>query len=114
MTDNSGSVSTGGTLVFTATVGGPGGIPTGSVVWTGSACSTFTTVLSPLGVATCSITDARPAAYGVTATYDGDTNYNGSFGTESRRRGPGHADPPDDHQPAVERDLRRSFPATVT
>ncbi|MGO9855666.1 MAG: hypothetical protein ACLPYY_11560 [Acidimicrobiales bacterium] len=83
VTDNSGLISTGGTLVFTATVGGPGGTPTGSVVWSGSPCNISTTTLIA-GVATCSITNAQAGtSYGVTATYGGDTNYNGSIGTDS-------------------------------
>ena len=58
--DNAATTSTGGTLVFTATVSGPGGTPAGTVAWTGSACSS-TTDLSA-GVATCSITDAQARA----------------------------------------------------
>jgi hypothetical protein len=82
VTDNSGSVSTGGTLVFTATIGGPGGTPTGSVVWSGSTCTSSTTTLVA-GVATCSISNAQAGTtYGVTATYGGNTNYDGSFGTD--------------------------------
>jgi hypothetical protein len=83
VTDNSGLISTGGTFVYTATVVGPGGIPAGSVVWTGSAC-TSTTVLTA-GVATCSISDARAGtAYSVTATFtDTDHNYSGSSGSDT-------------------------------
>ncbi len=89
VTDNSGSVSTGGTLVFVAIVSGPGGTPTGSLGWTGSACSA-TTALSA-GVATCSIDNAQAGtAYSVTATYSGDANYAGSFGTDTAS--PGKAD----------------------
>jgi len=78
VTDNSASISTGGTLTFTATVSGLGGTPTGSVVWSGSACTTSTTTLVA-GVATCSISDAQAGtSYSVTATY-----YNGSSGSDT-------------------------------
>ena len=87
VTDNSGSVSTGGTLVFIATVVGPGGTPTGPVTWTGSTCTSSTTTLAA-GVATCSFSDAQAStSYSVTATYGGDTNYSGSFGSDTASPG---------------------------
>ena len=80
--DNAATTSTGGTLVFTATVSGPGGTPAGTVAWTGSACSS-TTDLSA-GVATCSITDAQASSsYSVTASFsDTDGNYSDSSGSD--------------------------------
>ena len=36
VSDNAASTTTGGTLVFTATVSGPGGTPAGTVAWSGS------------------------------------------------------------------------------
>ena len=87
VTNNSGSVSTGGTLVFIATVAGPGGTPTGSVTWTGSTCTSSTTTLVA-GVATCLFSDAQAStSYSVTATYGGDTNYSGSFGPDTASPG---------------------------
>ena len=72
--DNSGSVVTGGTLVYIATVDAPSGvatIPAGTVTWatTGAANCTSTAALSS-GVASCSITNAQAATtYSATATY---------------------------------------------
>ena len=80
--DNTGSVVTGGTLVFTANVTGPGGTPAGSIDWTGSTC-TSTTPLTD-GVATCSISNAQASSsYSVTAAFtDGDGNYTDSSGSD--------------------------------
>ena len=79
--DNAGSIATGGTLVFTATVSGPGDTPAGNVAWTGSCTATV-----PLsgGVAACSISNAQAsAAYSVTASFtDSDGNYFGSNGSD--------------------------------
>src|SRR5580704_10359627 len=84
VTDNAALVMTGGTLVFTATVGpgAPGVPPAGTVAWTGVTCNT-TTDLSG-GVATCSITNAQAStAYTATATFtDTDGIFNGSFGSD--------------------------------
>jgi hypothetical protein len=85
VTNNAGSVVTGGTLVFTATVAGPGGTPLGAVAWTGASTCSSTTVLTD-GVATCSITNAKASiTYSVTAgfTDTNDTNYTGSSGSGS-------------------------------
>ena len=60
MSDNASSTTTGGTLVFTATVAGPGGTPAGSVAL--QRLLTARPPTSPTGVATCSITGARPRA----------------------------------------------------
>ncbi len=81
VTGNAATISTGGTLVFTATVSGPGGTPVGTVVWTGSACSSTTALTA--GVATCLISNAQAStAYNVTATFtDTDGNYSGSSGS---------------------------------
>ncbi len=78
VTDNSGSVVTGGTLTFTATVTGSGGAPTGTVAWTGVTCNSTTPLT--LGLATCSILNAQASiAYGATATFtDTDGNHSGS------------------------------------
>ena len=80
--DNAATTSTGGTLVFTATVSGPGGTPAGTVAWTGSACSSTTDLTA--GVATCSITDAQASSsYSVTASFsDTDGNYSDSSGSD--------------------------------
>ena len=82
VTDNAATTSTGGTLVFTATVSGPGGTPAGTVAWTGSACSSTTDLTA--GVATCSITDAQASSsYSVTASFsDTDGNYSDSSGSD--------------------------------
>ena len=72
------------TLTFTATLspssGGPN--PTGSVTWTITSPSgtTPTCAASTLtgGVATCTVANAVPGGYGVTATYAGDGNYLGA------------------------------------
>ncbi len=82
VTSNVATVSTGGTLIFTATVAGTGGPPVGTVAWTGVTC-TLTTPLS-LGVASCSITPALAStAYTATATFtDTDTVFSDSFGSD--------------------------------
>ena len=82
VTSNAGTVSTGGTLVFTATVTGPGGIPAGTVVWTGVTCSSNMPLTA--GVATCSIALAQASiAYSATATFtDTDGNYSDSSGSD--------------------------------
>ena len=78
VTDNAGLIATGGTLVFTATVG-PGGAPVGTVAWGGASTCTTTTPLTA-GVATCSISNAQAStAYSVTANFtDTDGNYTDS------------------------------------
>ncbi len=86
--DNSSTIVTGGTLVFTATVTSSGGNPTGTVIWAvtgpGSVavpCSS-TSALSA-GTASCTITGALAGAYSATATYGGSSSYSGSSGTDS-------------------------------
>ncbi len=87
VTDNSGLVVTGGTLIFTATVAGPGGTPAGAVTWTGVTCSSSTALTA--GVATCSIALAQASiAYSATATFtDTDGNYSGSSGSAAANVG---------------------------
>ncbi len=88
VTDNSATVVTGGTLLFTATVTSTGGNPTGTVTWavTGPSnvavpCSS-TTALSG-GTATCTIMGALAGAYSASATYGGNSNYSGSSGSDT-------------------------------
>ena len=82
MTNNAGSIATGGTLVFTATVSSSVGTPIGNVGWSGVSCSS-TTPLSG-GVATCSISNAQGGtSYRATATFtDTDGNFSGSSGSD--------------------------------
>jgi hypothetical protein len=86
VTDNSQSISTGGTLVFTATVTGPSGgaTPTGTLTWAVTApgggavpCSSTAgpTGASNVATYTCSISSAVAGAYSATANYPGDSNY---------------------------------------
>ena len=83
----------GSTTVCTATVtrGGSSYNVTGTVAWTTADAGTFATspcTLSGAGAtASCQVTYTPTAvgdgAHGVTATYGGDTNYNGSNNTQS-------------------------------
>ena len=84
VTDNAGSISTGGTLVFTATVTGAGGTPAGTIAWGGASTCTSSTTTLTAGVATCSIANAQASSsYSVTATFtDTDGNYSGSSGND--------------------------------
>ena len=94
VSDNASSTPTGGTLVFTATVSGPGGTPAGTVAWSGSAdCST--TDLTA-GVATCSITGAHASSsYSETASFsDTDGNYSEHGARTDRSRRPRPPRPP--------------------
>ncbi len=88
------SVSTGGTLVFTATVSGPTGspTPTGSMNWTITApnelvapCSSSTGPTGSSNVATymCSITGAIHGLYTAAARYPGDSHYEAATGFDS-------------------------------
>ncbi len=70
VTSNAATVSTGGTLVFTATVTSAGLSvgAVGAVAWTGVTCTTTTALTA--GVATCSIANAQAGtAYTATANY---------------------------------------------
>ena len=91
---NSLGVSIGGTVTFTATVTGIGGVPpTGTVMgWTvtgpGGAASACATTTGPDGSSnvatyTCSITGALPGTYSATAVYPGDSNYSPASGTDT-------------------------------
>ena len=88
------SVSTGGTLVFTATVSGPTGspTPTGSMNWTITApsqlavpCSSSSgpTGSSNVATYTCSITGASHGLYTAAAGYPGDGHYEPATGFDS-------------------------------
>jgi hypothetical protein len=85
VTDNSSSISSGGNLIFTATVTGFGSTtPTGTMGWsvkppTGTAGS-CPSAAGPTGSAnvatyTCTISNASVGTYSATATYPGDGNY---------------------------------------
>ncbi len=85
------AVSTGGTLIFTATVTGPpGGVtPTGVLGWAisggAAACTSSTgpTGASNVATYTCSITNARASnTYSATATYPGDSKYPPASGSD--------------------------------
>jgi hypothetical protein len=68
-------------ITFTATVGAqtPGaGLPTGTVTFTGSAGDLCTQSLDSSGQATCTVSYAGAGSDSVTATYNGDANFNGS------------------------------------
>ena len=91
--DNSLGVSTGGTVTFTATVTGIGGVPpTGTVMWTvtgpGGAALTCSTITGPTGSSTvatytCSITGVLAGSYTATAVYPGDSNYTAASGSDN-------------------------------
>ncbi len=88
VTDNASSIVTGGTLIFTATVSGLPGPPTGTVTWTVTGPSAVTTcaVPTPLdvnGKGTCSVPNAQLGTYSASATYSGDLVYSGSTGTDN-------------------------------
>ncbi len=94
VTDNSQSISTGGTLVFTATVTGPSGgaTPTGAVTWAVTApggdavpCSSTTgpTGSSNVGTYSCSIVGILAGAYTTTVAYPGDSDYGPATGTDN-------------------------------
>ena len=89
--DNASSISTGGTLIFTATVTGSGPTPTGAVSWTVTdpsgvsvPCSSTSGPTGSGSVATytCSISSAVAGTYSATADYPGDSNYGSASGTD--------------------------------
>lgn len=89
--DNASSISTGGTLIFTATVTGSGPTPTGTVSWTVTdssgvsvPCSSTSGPTGSGSVATytCSIASAVAGTYSATADYPGDSNYGSASGTD--------------------------------
>ena len=86
------AVSTGGTLVFTATVTGPanGATPTGAPTWTitGGAglCTSNTGPTGATNVATytCSIPNVKASStYSATFAYPGDANYNAASNSDN-------------------------------
>ncbi|MGO9790092.1 MAG: hypothetical protein ACLP8S_11570, partial [Solirubrobacteraceae bacterium] len=91
--DNTPGVSTGGDLVFTATVTGTGGVtPTGTLGWTvtgpGAASVPCASTTGPTGSSsvatyTCSITGALAGSYTAKGAYPGDSNYTSASGTDS-------------------------------
>jgi hypothetical protein len=82
---NNSPTSLGGSIIFTATVTGTGGVtPTGVVTFTVNgtagvtACSTSSTTLAGSGnvaTATCTITASAGGTYAVSDAYPGDGNY---------------------------------------
>ena len=89
VTDNSGGVETGGSLVFTAAVAGvgPAVTPTGTVSWvlsggSGSLTSATSTLASD-GSTTCTVPGVDATTYGAIATYSGDSNFAGASGSDS-------------------------------
>jgi hypothetical protein len=82
--DNSSTISTGGTLIFTATVTGSGPTPTGTVTWTltGPGSPTCPSSTLSAGTATCTISNTQAGTYTATASYSGDSNYGTATGTD--------------------------------
>ena len=79
------TVSSGGTLIFTATVSGSDGTPTGSVTWllSGPGSPTCSNSMLSGGVTACSITNAQAGAYTAAASYGGNSVYSGSSGSDT-------------------------------
>ena len=89
VSDNSSGVVTGGSFTFTATVSP---IPDGGTVnFSATVGGNPVTTLPPSctganlssGVATCTVSDAIAGSYSATADYSGDANYNGSPGSDT-------------------------------
>jgi hypothetical protein len=68
-------------ITLTATVSGSGGTPTGSVRFDsdGNTLCAASTLVG--GVATCATSALSAGSHAITATYGGDSNFNGSAGT---------------------------------
>ena len=111
--DSTLTTQTGDTVTFTATVSGPGGTPTGSILWTIGGTAGFTSCSSTTalsgGVATCTITDVQAGTITAQADYSGDANYNASSGSDSATVNPssghGHG-----HRQLAHDHLRRRGP----
>ena len=73
--------SAGQLLVFTATVSGAGGTPTGTVTFLSGATVLGTTLLSGAGQASLQAGAFTAGLYSITAVYGGDTTYAGSSST---------------------------------
>lgn len=73
-------VLSGSSIIFTATATGSGSItPTGNVTWSVNhgTCSPSPATMSG-GQASCTVSSvSRSLSYTATATYNGDSNYNG-------------------------------------
>ena len=84
VTDNAAGLVTGGTLVFTATVTGGSGTPTGTLTWTVTdplgdpVTCPDSTMLDSGGSGNCTIASAVAGTYSATATYNGDSTYSPS------------------------------------
>jgi len=65
-------------VIFTASIGGASGTPTGSVSFSsdGSAIAGCTSIAVSAGSAACSTTDLSPGTHQVVAQYSGDATYN--------------------------------------
>ena len=88
VSDNAAGVVTGGSYSLTATVSGPGVIPTGTLTWTvtdplGHAVPCADSVLDGAGKGTCTIASVIAGTYSGTASYGGDSNYNSSSGSDT-------------------------------
>ncbi len=66
----------GQSVIFTATVTGPGGTPTGTVTFLDGAVSLGTGPLDAAGVAAFSTSSLLVATHSITASYGGDTSFN--------------------------------------
>ena len=88
VSDNSAGLVTGGSLIFTATVSGIIGTPTGTLTWTvtdplGHAVPCADSTLDGAGQGTCAIASVIAGTYSGTASYGGDSNYDSSSGSDT-------------------------------
>ena len=72
----------GASATFTATLGGPGGTPTGTVTFSDGTATLCGPVAAVDGVAACSTSALSSGVHDVTAIYAGDANHLGSSATE--------------------------------
>jgi len=70
----------GQTVVFTATVTGPGATPTGTLTFSDGSTTLCNGVSLSNGAATCSAPSLTVATHNITASYSGDTNFSSSSG----------------------------------